>query len=364
MKKPNKKAALGGITVLDLSRLLPGPFTTLMLQKMGARVIKIEDPAQGDYIRNIPPLLDDGQSALYHALNAGKENIVLDLKDKKNIAVIKKLIQKADVLVESFRPGVLKNRGLSPETCLKLNKKLIIASITGYGQKGVLSGFAGHDLNYQSLSGTLSGKTIPHVQWADLTGGGYYPVMAILQALLARQKTKRGCHLDLSMTHALSFLNMGNMLMDQLGGMTPVFNGQVARYKIYDTQDNKHIVLAALETKFWNVFCDLIQKPDWKDGEGQMYQDANPAIHAQVSELFKTKTLKEWITLLGTHDICVTPVLSPQEAILTSPLFKKQSGLALPPFTITEGFKIQKLKKASKRGSHTKKITGKLEKKR
>ncbi|MBI4411354.1 MAG: CoA transferase [Deltaproteobacteria bacterium] len=318
---------LKGLTVVDLSRLIPGPFCSLILSDLGARVIKVEDTRRPDYLREILPLFD--------ALNRQKKIITVDFKSKEGGDTLKSLVKKADVLIESFRPGVLAKMGLSPAGLLKINRKLVVASITGFGQKGPNRNRAGHDLNYLSMAGLLNAE-MPPVQYADLVGGGLFAALSIVSALVRRGKQGKGGLIDISMTDSMIFLNLAGLMMAQSGVKENILSGILARYRIYETSDQKRVVLAALEDKFWNPFCDFIGKPEWKT---QGYPDAAPGVHEQLAAIFKSGTRDEWTALGERNDFCLTPVLSPGE-VLESAQFKerknfvRKGGMILPKMPI------------------------------
>ncbi len=309
-----KKLPLTGVTVVDLSRLIPGPFCTLVLSDCGADVIKIEDPVFPDYLKNIPPLAKKGDGILYQGLNRGKKIVPLSIKSDAGQKKLITLLRKADILVESYRPGVLKRLGLDPSSLKKINPKLIIASISGFGQTGPLSQKAGHDLNYQSLSGVLQNSQMPSMQWADLVGGGLWGAFSIVLALFERTKTKKGCSLDISMTDGISFLGISNLLTAQAGvfGGKGLLTGLLARYRLYQTADALQVSLAALEDKFWNQFCEKANLHHLKTEETP-YPDAGLSVHRELEQFFVTKTRDEWTKWASGSDFCLTPVMAPQE---------------------------------------------------
>lgn len=348
---------LKGMMVVDLSRLIPGPFCSLILSDLGARVIKVEDMASGDYLRDLPPILDDRGGALYHAFNRGKEHFVVNLREKTGQAILLRLISEADVFIESYRPGVFKRIGFSYAMLSRKNRRLVMASITGFGQKGPNRNKAGHDLNYMALSGQLPTHQVPQVQWADLVGGSLWAAIAILSALVDR---KRGRYLDISMTDSMSFMGLADLILAQMGIQKTVLNGLVARYQVYETLDGRWLALAALENKFWNRFCELIGKKEWQDKDGS-YPDRRADIHLELKVIFKTKSIAEWLQLFQNEDLCVTPVLSPSEVLGQ---FKgrgfsvTRNGLLFPTIPLG-GNKSAKIV-PPKKGEHTKKILAEL----
>lgn len=313
---------LEGLKVLDLSRLLPGPFAAMMLAEMGAEVIKLEDTDTGDLFRTFPPMAE-GVSLLYASANRGKKNLSVNVKTEQGQAIVFRLIEAYDIVIEGFRPGVLQRLGLGYETLKKHNPAVILCSITGYGQSGEMKDRAGHDLNYQSLAGIveMTGKkgeapALPGTQIADL-GGSQAAVSAILAAVIRRQKTGEGAHLDIAMRDqmvALQPIAMTEATLvdpDASRGDT-MLSGKFVCYNVYETKDGRHMALAALEPKFFMNFCEAVgnlglmpyQYAEAKeDSEG----------YREVVKLFKSKTIAEWAALLKDVDACCTPVLKPSE---------------------------------------------------
>jgi crotonobetainyl-CoA:carnitine CoA-transferase CaiB-like acyl-CoA transferase len=315
---------LEGIRVLDLTRLLPGPYCSLLLADYGADVIKVEDPKSGDYARWYEPKVTDDQSAMFISLNRNKRSITLDLKDEKDKEAFVSLIKTADVLIESFRPGVMDRLGLGFEELKVHNPKLIFCAITGYGQSGPYAKEAGHDLNFLSYSGLLhlqgapnEKPLIPSVQIGDIGGGALMAAVGILLAIIDAKKSNRGQFVDISMLDgALSWMHtiLPNYWtsgeMPNRGELT--LNGGKACYEIYRTKDNRYISVGALEYKFWKNFCKVIGKEELieqldepLEQQRLMKQEVQAAIHQ--------KTLAEWLELFEGIDACVSPVLTPEE---------------------------------------------------
>ncbi|MBU0496103.1 MAG: CoA transferase [Chloroflexi bacterium] len=314
--------ALHGIRILDLSRLLPGPFCTLILADFGAEVIKIEDPDGGDYMRSVPPLLgEDG--AYFMALNRNKRSLTLNLRDPAGRDILRDLARDADVLVESYRPGVMAAMGLDYVSLRAENPRLIYASITGYGQTGPLRDRASHDVNYLALGGLL-GLTgpadglpaLPGLPIADMVGA-LWAAVGILLALQARTRTGAGQYLDLAMADGVTALMGLPLAVMQATGQPPArgadhLSGGVARYQVYETADHRFFSVGALEPKFWQRFCAAVDRPDlldtlWADESDQ------PAIIAELQALFRTRTRDKWAVLLGNADACCEPVLAVDE---------------------------------------------------
>jgi crotonobetainyl-CoA:carnitine CoA-transferase CaiB-like acyl-CoA transferase len=263
--------ALAGLRVLDLTRLLPGPFCTNLLADLGADVIKVEEPTIGDYMRNMPPLARE-QSAYFLAFNRNKRSIALDLRNEAGCAALRKLLPGCDVFVEGFRPGVLDRLGLGHETLHAEQPRLIYASITGYGQTSPLRGSAGHDINYcalsggAALSGTRDGRlTLPGFVPADLSGALYLAI-SILTAVVQRDRTGEGCFIDVSMTECVRALHVLQYLDFFQSGTAPqrpadhIFSGRFVCYNLYRTKDGRYMGLGALEPKFWAAFCRAVGK--------------------------------------------------------------------------------------------------------
>ncbi|MGO4885891.1 MAG: CaiB/BaiF CoA transferase family protein [Bryobacteraceae bacterium] len=314
---------LDGLVVLDLSRLLPGAAASLQLANFGAEVIKIEEPERGDYARSIPPYLE-GEGAVFHTVNRGKKSVALDLKTDAGRAALLKLAVHADVLVESFRPGVIERLGLDYETLRTVNPRLIYVSITGYGQTGPWSDLAGHDINYQALGGGLDlngagggPPVVPGIQIADLAGGAMQAVIGILLALQARAKTGRGQAVDVSMTDGVASLLPVALGIHAATGEIPargdgILTGRYACYRVYETAGGRCIAVGALEPKFWRALCEALGCPQFI--ADQFAEDPRRAeIVAELARVFRTRTSEEWFDLLRPADVCVTPVLNVAE---------------------------------------------------
>ena len=296
-------SALDGIVVLDLTRLLPGATTTLTLVEHGAEVIKIEQPGAGDYARTL-------SAAVFARTNGGKKSVAIDLKNPAGRDALLALSVAADVLIEGFRPGVMARLGLDYDALRARNQRLIYTSLTGYGQTGPYAMLAGHDINYTALGGVLGLclPAIPGVQIADLAGGAMQAVNAILLALLDRHRTGVGCRLDISMLDGVR-----SLLTIPLAGDSATLSGRYACYNVYRAGDGRWLAVGALEPKFWQELCrrlecrELIawQFADEKQGE----------VKARIAGILLGKTAREWFDLLRDSDCCVTPVLTPTEAV-------------------------------------------------
>jgi crotonobetainyl-CoA:carnitine CoA-transferase CaiB-like acyl-CoA transferase len=312
---------LSGLLVLDFTTLLPGPLATLLLAEAGAEVIKIERPG-GEEMRHYEPRFD-GESAMFTLLNRGKKSLVLDLKDAADCAKLKPLIARADILIEQFRPGVMKRLGFGPEAVRAINPKLIYCSVTGYGQSGPRAAEAGHDLNYIGTTGLLAlnpgpsdRPVVPPALIADIAGGTLPAVMNILLALRQREKTGEGCYLDIAMTDAMFTFASHALALGHATGQFPGMGGArlsggSPRYQIYPTRDGKFVCCAALEQKFWDVFVAAIGlDPKFADDRNDPM-----ATKAAVAAIVAGKTSDEWRPVLAAADCCVTIMATLEEAL-------------------------------------------------
>ncbi len=314
---------LHGLRVLDLSRLLPGPFCTLVLGDLGARVDKLEDPHVGDYLRMFPPT-KNGLSGRFCALNRDKRSICIDLKRPEGRAALLRLARGYDVIVESFRPGVLDRLGVGWAALSAENPRLVLCSISGYGQTGPYRDRAGHDLNYVATAGVLGmtgprdgAPAMPGVQVADIAGGALWGAVGILAALLAARETGRGRLVDVSMTEgALAFLipDLGNF---DASGVAPtrssdLLNGAAACYGVYRTRDGRYLSVAALEPKFWTAFNQKIGRPV-DLSEIAAPPEEQERVRGEIAAILAGKTRDEWEAIFAGEDVCVEPVLATDE---------------------------------------------------
>jgi crotonobetainyl-CoA:carnitine CoA-transferase CaiB-like acyl-CoA transferase len=304
---------LTGLQILDLTRLLPGPYATLVLADLGADVVKVEEPEAGDYLRMMPPMAGD-ISGLFHLLNRNKRSIALDLKQPAGRETFFKLLERFDVVVESFRPGVMDRLGVGYEALRQRQPRTILCSITGYGQDGPYRDRAGHDIDYQALGGlvfadgTARPKT-PLSQVGDIGGGSWPAVVGILAAAWERERTGRGRAIDISMTEGcLAFLATELGRWPSESGGHSVLGGEYPCYRVYRASDGHHLALGALEPKFWQAFCRAVGKPDWV-----VRQFEEEAIVDEVQALFSTRTRAEWLEFLAPSDVCCEPVLEREE---------------------------------------------------
>jgi crotonobetainyl-CoA:carnitine CoA-transferase CaiB-like acyl-CoA transferase len=321
---------LDGVRVLDLTRLLPGAYCTLLLADLGAEVLKVEDTGLGDYMRWVPPYVGGKEaqergaaSAPFAALNRNKRAIKLDLKAEPARDVLLRLAREHDVLVESFRPGVLDRLGVGYERLAQENPGLVYCAISGYGQDGPLRDRAGHDLNYLARNGLLAlsgdgdGPPVQAAgQIADLGGGGEMAAFAIAAALVERARSGRGRLLDVSMTDgAMSWLAMP--AAHELATGEGLRRGQVELagawicYRPYAASDG-WVALGAVEPKFWQAFCEGVERPDLL---AHQFDRPGGEAHRQVEEIFRTRTRDQWVAFAEQHDCCLEPVLDLGEAL-------------------------------------------------
>ena len=327
---------LEGVRVLDLSRLLPGPFCTLLLADLGAEVIKIEEPAGGDYIRAMAPFID-GQGAYFLALNPGKKSVSLNLKAAAGRELFLKLVATAGVLVESFRPGTVDRLGIGYETVKGVNPRLVYCSISGFGQHGPNRDRAGHDLDFIARAGLLdlcgrpgSAAAIPPVQVADLSSA-MYAAAGILAYLREAERTGEGRHLDIAMLEsAMSWMVMpvAEYSAGERGGRGGLpLTGKHPCYHVYRTRDGRDIALAALESKFWCAFCQKVGREDLLPL--QFSEKAKDL--AKFEELFASRTAEEWRTFLAGTDFCCEVVPALDEVLADPYLRHRGSVIAASP---------------------------------
>jgi alpha-methylacyl-CoA racemase len=318
---------LSGLRVLDLTRLLPGGFCTLLLADFGAEVLKVEDTGMGDYVRWAPPFYDgadeSARSALYLSLNRGKRSLRLNLKDDRGREVLARLAGDYDVLVESFRPGVMDRLGVGYERLSEENPGLVYCAITGYGQDGPYRDRSGHDMNYLGLVGLLGltgEKDGPPVQAAgqiaDIGGGAMMAAFGIMAALQERGRSGRGQLVDISMADgSLSWLAMvaGRYFAD---GVAPQrgeleLAGRLVCYRPYACRDG-WVTLGALEPKFWQAWCRGVGREDLVE---KQFEPPGSEAHAEVERIFLERTRDEWQAFASRHDCCLEPVLGLDEAL-------------------------------------------------
>ncbi len=310
---------LKGIRVVDFSQYLPGPFASLRLAEMGAEVIKVE-PRIGDPSRFFGEKVLD-TDPVFQANNYRKKSIALNLKHEEGQRIARELMKTADIVIESFRPGVMKRLGLDYERIKKEKEDIIYCAITGYGQQGEMSSFGSHDLNYMSVTGVLSQimdqnhrPVIPSITFADLIGG-ITANEAIVTALFYKGKTGKGQYIDLSITDSLLAMMNTHIEIEKRRGYkwgVPFLKGEIISYNVYETKDGRYVSLAALEPKFWENFCKATAHEEWLTSHYSKATNENE-VHQQVVQLFKSKTYKEWTQFGFVVDCCLTPILETNE---------------------------------------------------
>ncbi len=314
---------LHGIRVLDLSQFLPGPFATQMLADMGADVVKVEPP-KGDPMRGLDPITNDRGASPYHALvNAGKRVIVIDLKESVGRAQFIRLITQADVLMESYRPGVMAKLGFDHASLREINPRLLHCALSGYGQNGPMRLAAGHDINYAAAAGQLglTGSVArPHTAYPMVAdyAGALQSTIAILGALVGRGRTGQGAYLDVAMadavlawqSQALTALNR----RDTPARGQNLLTGGAAFYGVYETGDARFVSLGAIETVFWENFCRAIAREDLISRQSEPLPQTS--LIEVVAAIFKAKDRDTWDALLADVDCCYHPVLSIDEVAL------------------------------------------------
>ena len=349
---------LSGVRVLDLSRLLPGPFCSLYLAQLGAEVIKLEEPNGGDYARESPEL--------FAQVNRGKKSVTLDLRQADDVAAFKRLVATADVVLESFRPGVMERLGCGYDELKKINPKLVYAALTGYGQNGPYRDWAGHDLNYLAITGVLDQFGLAggppaqaNIQVADLAGGGLTCVIGILAAVLGARATGAGTFVDVSMTDGSAAMQVIALASLREHGKTfarggDILSGALPNYAVYKCRDGKYLAVGALEPKFlkrlvqalWGTAPAMLRRAlekvmsargesraeEKSTGEpkstinafGKMGDKLRNPVQARrylaplrlaLTALFRTRPRDTWVKLLAEQDACVTPVLTLEEAL-------------------------------------------------
>ncbi|MGA8259437.1 MAG: CaiB/BaiF CoA-transferase family protein [Arenicellales bacterium] len=313
----DESSLLKGTRVLDLSRLLPGPMCTAHLAAMGADVIKIEDPVVGDYARSM--------GSFFETVNRSKRSVALDLKTAQGRDAFMALAKTADVILESFRPGVVASLGVDYAAVREVKPDIVYCSLSGYGQDGPYRLKPGHDINYLSYAGILNEIGLAgmqpglcNIQIADVLGGSLSAAMGILAALLSARRTGQGRYLDVAMTDcALAHNVMPLMAFNDHGGTAPrgedFLTGALPWYNVYATLDDRHVALGALESKFWAAFCEAIDRREWSDQPED--PETRRRIHRELTELFGSRSLAHWVAHFDNVDCCLSPVLTLEEAM-------------------------------------------------
>lgn len=316
---------LDGVRVLDLSRLLPGPYATQLLADRGADVIKVEDPETGDYARELPPLTDRGVGRVFDAVNRGKRSVAIDLQRERGRELFYRLAAEADVVFEQFRPGVADRLGVAYDDVSQHNSSVVYCSLSGYGQTGPYADRVGHDLNYVGVAGLLDMTrdtpedvpVIPGYPIADMAGG-LFAAFAIVGALASRALgNTEGEYVDVAMTDVVASLSTA-VTADALAGDDPrpggtPLTGALPWYDVYEAADGRSLTLAALEPKFWDAFCEAADRPDLRDAHGTTDPAERRALRAELDSLFAERPREAWLDRLADVEAMVAPVRTPSE---------------------------------------------------
>lgn len=328
--------ALNGLKILDFTTLLPGPFATLTLADLGAEVLRVGSASRSDLNAQTPPFLPgSGLAANLAYLGRNKRSINLNLKHSAGVEIVHQLLTDHDILIEQFRPGVMDRLGLGYQSLSEVNPSLIYCSLSGYGQDGPLRDRAGHDINYLSLSGLMShsggkreGPKLTGTQIADLASGSYGTVIAVLAAVIHRQRTGEGQYLDVAMTDGMVPFNVVAAMDYLVEGVEPQREGYFLNggslYDFYQTADGEYLSFGGLEPKFFAAFCRAIGREDLIPGSvaPRDLEEVKP----QVRRIIASKTRAEWQEVFREVDACLEPVVSLGEAF-NSPLAQARGWL-------------------------------------
>ncbi|HEX2031534.1 MAG TPA: CaiB/BaiF CoA-transferase family protein [Actinomycetota bacterium] len=327
---------LDGVRVLDLTRLLPGNYGTLLLADLGADVVKVEEPGRGDYIRWTPPMVG-GEGAIHRALNRGKRSITLNLKAPEGVRLLRRLAEGADALIESFRPGVLARLGAGYDELSTANPRLVYCAITGYGQDGPYRDRVGHDINYIGYAGLLHATgapdgppVLPAVQVGDF-GGGMAAALGTASALLEASRTGRGRLVDVGMLDVVTSW-LGVLLGWRLATGTPPLrggmplSGGLACYRVYRCADGRYLTVGALEPRFWRALCEALEVPELVE-EHYAGPERQRAMGERLERIFAARTRDEWVERLAELETCVGPVNDVAEA-MGDPQVRHRGGVA------------------------------------
>jgi alpha-methylacyl-CoA racemase len=358
------RGPLAGLRILDLTRLLPGPVATMHLADLGAEVIKIEDTGAGDYARAMGPgerkaggKDATGDSLFFRMVNRNKKSLRLDLKQAAGVEVFMRLAKDADVIFESFRPGVVDKLGIGYETVKAINPRVVYCAITGYGQTGPWAELAGHDINYLATSGLLDqigthdGTTsgppaIPNLQVGDLLGGALTPLLGVLAAVIGAKASGQGSHVDVAMTDAVLAHTIFPLVTAQVFGQpaprgADLLTGGVPCYGVYRTADERYLAVGALEPKFWQAMCAAIERPDLVPFGLATGADGR-RVKAELANLIASQPLAHWQPIFAAADCCVTPILRVDEAITHPQLVAREMVIDVggakqyaPPFKLS-----------------------------
>ena len=311
---------LHGIRILDFSRLVPGALTTQQFADFGADVIKVERPPYGDYQRQEPPLFGEDLGYLHIQMNRNKRSLGVDWRTPAGMEVVQRLIRSADALFENFRPGALEGQGLGYEAVREINSGIVYCSLSGYGQDGPYRGISAHGQNIDALAGVLTvgrsdegrpittcGAGAPGVQW-----GALLSAMTIAFGIIQRQRSGEGCYLDISQWDAAVTQNVRQMLALANTGAT-WDNPMGPRYAMYETKDGREVVLSPIEERFWQNFCDAVDRPDLLRYEGYKggavdYAHYNESLREELAKIIASKTMDEWLRLTQEKDFSLAAV--------------------------------------------------------
>jgi len=364
---------LAGVRVLDLTRLLPGPVCTMHLADLGADVVKVEDTGAGDYARTLGAK-PGATSAFFRMVNRNKRSAALDLKRGDARAAFLALARRADVVVESFRPGVVDALGVGYDAARAVREAIVYASISGYGQTGPRAKLAGHDINYLGYAGVLDQTgarggppALSNLQVADLLGGALTAAMTILAAVVGAARTGRGRYVDVAMADASLAHNIFALhALEQDGATAPrgedLLTGGVPCYGVYPTKDGRWLAVGALEAKFWRALCATLRRDDLVAGH-LATGEAGERVRPELEAVFATRTLAEWSATFENVDACVTPVATLGEA-LDDPQFaargmvvRERSGARAfaPPWAMS-GAPMREARPAPAQGEHTREM--------
>lgn len=364
---------LSGIRILDLTRLLPGPVCTLHLADLGADVIKIEDTGAGDYARTMGA--PSGRTApVFLAINRNKRALRLDLKKPQGVEVFLRLVRDADIVVESFRPGVVDRLGVGYAACSNVNRRIVYCAISGYGQTGPYRDLAGHDVNYCGYAGFIDqvgaaggDPAIPNLQVADILGGAVVPAMGILAALVDAQRSGQGRYVDVAMTEGVFSHNLQALAAVATTGHVHArgedfLSGREPCYAVYRTSDGKYMAVGALERKFWDRVCEVLARPDLKACHWEVRGKDSQWGKEELGRIFAARPQAHWVERFHGEDCCVTPVLALEDS-LDDPQIRAR-GMVLrdgnvlqlaPPLKMSEyEFEVQRAAPAP--GEHSEQI--------
>ncbi|TGN31770.1 CaiB/BaiF CoA transferase family protein [Aeromicrobium chenweiae] len=296
------------MTVIDLTRMLPGGTGTLLLSDLGAEVVKIEQPPGGDATRWLEPRIGTDSSAQHQYMDRGKTSLSLDLKSEAGRAELFELVGRADALVESFRPGVADRLGIGYEVLAEINPALVHLALSGYGQEGPRASAAGHDLNFVARAGLLGAdREVPPTLVADVTGG-VLAALGLTAGVLSARETGRGSFIDLALADAALVLG-GMQIAERLASQrldvpvaTPL-DGRSPCYRVYPTSDGRHLAVAAVEEKFWQRVVEILGHPEWAT------RQTDPTLVPEVAAVLATRPLEQWLAELDLPDTCVSGVL-------------------------------------------------------